>query len=382
MTRCLKTFFYTLFHDRVFYIMLVIVALLSLCVCSMNIESLKNHTVYEEWNGEEYVVNYEEEDPYLVAQNNDLMDFTRKVPKYGNASIKNSSHVSGFAFESEFCLFFVILIYQSVFCGRLFKDGVIRNLIVAGISKVQVFLSSFVISVCFLSMFTGVFAITAIVGNLAMGFYMIIYWPSFLLVLAGLFLLLILTAAISLTLLFLSQNPMLTMITGMCLTIFWVIGFPAMIHERLQSESATPYLSSSTTIKYESDSDSDDILLDPGTASSVFWMIGDKEYEVKERTYLDTSGMDERMICIDDGQMIDTLDSSRPNPQYKGDTYRNIMKLLMKSNAFTMCYMLPQYGYFPLVRDGVLQTESIISLAYTVLVISCGCIIAKKRNIT
>ena len=362
--------------------MLVIVALLSLSICSMNIEFLKNHTVYEEWSGEKYVVNYEEEDPYLVAQNNDLMDFTRKALIHRNASIKNSSHVSGFAFESELCLLFVVLIYQSVFCGRLFKDGVIRNLIVAGISKVKVFLSSFVISVFFLSMFAGMFAITAIVGNLAMGFYMIIYWPSYLSALAGLFLLLILMAAISLTLLFLSQNPMLTLISGMCLIVFFVLVFPAMIHGKLQSESGIPYQSSLTTIKFESDSDSDEILSDPGKASAVFWVIGDKEYEVKERTYLDTSEMDERTICIDDGQTIDILDSSRPNPQYKGDTYRNMLKLLMKSNAFSMCYMLPQYGYFPIARDGVLLTESVVSSIYIVLVISVGCIIAKKRNIT
>ena len=44
--------------------------------------------------------------------------------------------------------------------------------------------------------------------------------------------------------------------------------------------------------------------------------------------------------------------------------------------------MLPQYGYYPLVRDGVLLSESILSLFYIAVVISGGCIIAKKRNIT
>ena len=92
--------------------------------------------------------------------------------------------------------------------------------------------------------------------------------------------------------------------------------------------------------------------------------------------------MDERMICIDDGQRIDMLDSSRPNPDYVGDTYCNVMRFLMKSNAFTTCYMLPQYGYYPLVRDGVLLSESILSFFYIAVVISGGCIIAKKRNIT
>ena len=380
MTRCLKTFFYTLLHDRLFYFMLVIVALLSLGICSMNIESFKNHSMHKDWSGKEYMVNYEEEDPYLVAQNNDLFDFTIQTPEYEEASIENSSHVSGFAFESEMILFFVLLIYQCAFCGRLFKDGVIRNLVVADISKVKVFLSSFVISVCFLSIFVAVFTITAIVGNLAMGYYMIIYWPSYLAVLAGLFLLLILMSAISLTLLFLSQNPMLTLILGMCLTILLVYIFPSMIHGRLNSESAAPYLSSERRIKYESDSD--EFASDPGKASAVYWQFGDKEYEVKERTYLDISGMDERMICIDDGQKIDTMDKSRPNPDYKGDTYCNVMRFLMKSNAFSICFMLPQYGYFPLVRDGVLLSESILSLFYIAVVISGGCIIAKKRNIT
>ena len=380
MTRCLKTFFYTLFHDRLFYFMLVIVALLSLGICSMNMESFKNHSMHKDWSEKEYMVKYEEEDPYLVAQNNNLFDFTRETPKYGEASISNSSHVSGFAFESEMVLFFALLIYQCSYCGRLFKDGVIRNLVVAGISKTKVFLSSLVISLCFLSVFTGIYAITAILGNLAMGFHMIIYWPSYLSVLAGLFLLLILMSAISLTLLFLSQNPMLTLILGMCLTILFVYVFPAMIHGKLNSESAAPYLSSGSRIRYESDSD--EFASDPGKVSAVYWQFGDKEYEVKERTYLDISGMDERMICIDDGQRIDMLDSSRPNPDYVGDTYCNVMRFLMKSNAFTTCYMLPQYGYYPLVRDGVLLSESILSLFYIAVVISGGCIIAKKRNIT
>ena len=173
---------------------------------------------------------------------------------------------------------------------------------------------------------------------------------------------------------------MLTLILGMCLTIFFVYVFPSMIHGRLNSESAAPYLSSERRIKYESDSD--EFASDPGKASAVYWQFGDKEYEVKERTYLDISGMDERMICIDDGQKIDTMDKSRPNPDYKGDTYCNVMRFLMKSNAFSICFMLPQYGYFPLVRDGVLLSESILSLFYIAVVISGGCIIAKKRNIT
>ena len=50
--------------------MLVIVALLSLGICSMNMESFKNHSMHKDWSEKEYMVKYEEEDPYLVAQNN------------------------------------------------------------------------------------------------------------------------------------------------------------------------------------------------------------------------------------------------------------------------------------------------------------------------
>ena len=100
--------------------MLVIVALLSLGICSMNMESFKNHSMHKDWSEKEYMVKYEEEDPYLVAQNNNLFDFTRETPKYEEASISNSSHVSGFAFESEMVLFFALLIYQCSYCGRLF----------------------------------------------------------------------------------------------------------------------------------------------------------------------------------------------------------------------------------------------------------------------
>ena len=74
-------------HDRLFYFMLVIVALLSLGICSMCIESSKNHSMHKDWSGKEYMVNYEEEDSYLVAQNNDLFDFTIQTPEYEEASI-------------------------------------------------------------------------------------------------------------------------------------------------------------------------------------------------------------------------------------------------------------------------------------------------------
>jgi len=377
MTRCLKSFIYTMLHDYVFYIMLAVVVFLSICTGPMNSEAMQNHRTVKLQNGESYQIRFEDEDPLLVAQNNMSTDTTVKSPIF-DQSINNSVLVSGYLIITMVVLSFAVTVYQCIFCGRLFKDGTIRNLVVSGISKTKVFLSSFVISLLFLVLFTVFALLTTVLKIYVSGWYLIIYWPSFLPCVGLVALLLVLMVVGTLLFLFLSQNSMLTLILQICMMIALNIAMPMALLNMSMNDGGSEYEEIPCTIKMDVPEG-----VNPSTLNkdSLILKVGAKEYEIKERMYRDISSVSAPKLYYDDGQYIDTNDYSKPNPNYKGDTYHKCLGILLKGDVYSTIFYLGEFGYFAIARDGMVLTESLITVAYIAIMLAGGCIIAKKRNI-
>jgi len=367
-------------HDYVFYILLGFMAILSICLCYMNKEDFQNHRVVKVNDEIQYEIKYEEEDPLIIAQGMSS-NLEKEYTPYSDDSFANSSHVNAYTTEAMLVIGFILLIYQCVFLGRLFKDGTIRNLIISGISKTRVYLSSFVISLLFLLLFTICFLLFAIVGHAICGNYLIIYWPSYLVMLAAVTCISILTSAITLCFLFLSQNQLLTFILIFSLGVAFNYFVPNVIYDLECKDLRHPFMEKSVMLTGEMPEGVDpfseeahDIILDH------YVMIGDEKIDIHDSMYWDSSTLGRDLYL--DGQLTDYLDYNTPNPDYLGDNYHKFMIGLYKANVYSLDYMSAEFGYYQLVADGTMTTYIVFSAIYTAVFLAAGCIITKKRNIT
>ena len=348
MVRCLKVFFYTMTHDIAFFAIAIL--LLFAVMLRYDVNAFKNHFTIDEENYQTYV-EYEKEDPELIVKtSNDGGSYYPHEPVNGSLAYNNSQEVS-ILLINGFCLvFFAVTIYQAFFFGRLYRNGAIKNLVIAGISKVKVFISAFILSELLILLFALLAAGSIALLNAVLGGYMIIYLPSFMLtVLAG-FLILSFLSVFTLCIVFLSQNQLISLILPVVLALLTGASLTAIL---MLQASARPYEE------------------DQGKVAEM--IMGDKEY------YFDTytGGRD----LYVEGKYVDIYDPGKPNKDYPGDTVHGIFDAAFKGDVMAMPVMLATFEYHPLVRDGVMTGYIVMSSCYTVIFFAAGCIIARKRNL-
>ena len=381
MTRCLHSFFYTMLHDIVFYILISVVVILSLSFSAKYRTYFQNHQTQNTEAGKIRVC-FEEEDPSIIVRNSSgSSSYYRGKIIYGEYSKQNSFSVSNYTIIAMFIIMLASLVYQSVFCGRLFSDGVIRNLVISGISKVRVFLSAFVMSLIFLCLFTLTFVLTAIPANLCFGNYLIIYWPSYLPTLLCVALILIFTSAFALFVLFLSHNAMLTLILTASFAIFFSVAAPEMVFGAIMDDGVAPYATKMVGVTVDMEKYGND----PYLASNLddpdrVLCVGSDTYPIEKESYCNTYNYG--LTVYVDGKEIDVLDYNRPNRLYKGTAYHVFWNGCLHGNPYSFALLSAMYEYHALVRDGFILEECLVSSAYTVILLVGGCIMTKKRNIT
>jgi hypothetical protein len=109
--------------------------------------------------------------------------------------------------------------------------------------------------------------------------------------------------------------------------------------------------------------------------STVYKLLTDEKNEY----YVDSDSFGEKLYV--NGELIDCLDKSKPNPDYPGDLVRDSARFFIKSNVMSFPEYLLMFEYDALVRDGVMTQYIVISSCYTVAMFAVGCIIARKRNL-
>lgn len=343
-------------HDLTFYI-IVIVSILAFVATYFLINTdgaFDNHIYIGEGDSRIYL-EYEKEDPSIVVKNGSMgQTYSPVQPIFEQNSIDNSFGINNLVVTAMIYIFLAHTVYQASFFGRLYKNGVIRNYIIAGISKVKVFASCFILSELLLILqFALGIAVTALTCAIKGG-YMIIWWPSFALCLLAIFLILSFVSVCVLALMFLSRNQLITLILPVVLGLAAVYYFTP---EMIRIAGNQPY---------EADIE---------VGSRAYTLLTDEKNEY----YVDSDSFAEKLYV--NGELIDYLDKSKPNPDYPGDLVRDSARFFIKSNVMSFPEYLLMFEYDAFVRDGVMTQYIVISSCYTVAMFAVGCIIARKRNL-
>jgi len=317
---------------------------------SYNAGIFKNHITVKNGDSEMYI-KFEAEDPSVIVKTSGMGEsYYQAEPVNGQFSHENSSEVTTLTVTVTCFIFFAMTVYQAVFFGRLYRNGVIKNLIIAGISKHKIFISSFILSELLLVFFSllsvGIIALT----NLIYGGYMIIYLPSYLMCIAVSFLILSFMSTLVLTVVFLSQNQMISLILPVVFALLIVSSVSPVIMEQA---GIRPYKES--------------------PEAAVMLLDGETEF------FFDADSLGRDLYV--EGKYVDIYDHNQPDESYPGDSVHNILMTVHKSNILSYPMMMTMFEYHAIARDGLAVRYIILSTCYTAALFAVGCIIAKKRNI-
>ena len=241
MSRILRSMTYRLLHNKVFWMIMILLIIAEVGVLffggdeNTNSKLFTNHHTFamhdhETETDEKVYVEYEKEDPLIVSKytQNVMMGKFPFVPgqvyKY-EPSLANAATVSALLGSILFVLFAADGIFVMVFFGEMFNDDAIRNMVTVKTRKESIFLSSVIINaaVC-IAMFVLVFGVLAICTLIA-GYYPIIYVPAFVAaVLTGLLVILV-VSSILIFILFVVQNTLLTLVFSILLGVLSVMNF-------------------------------------------------------------------------------------------------------------------------------------------------------------
>ncbi len=97
--------------------------------------------------------------------------------------------IGNYIIESGLIILFLSSIFISVFAGKYFDNGTLRNITVSGHRKETIFFSVFLLNLISTTLITLSFLISTVVYVLACGLHPVIWWPYILIMLAVMFLL-------------------------------------------------------------------------------------------------------------------------------------------------------------------------------------------------
>ena len=354
MVRCIKTLFHLLKHDLFFYLTIVVVLACSLFIVVVGENDFRNHETWLDEDGHEQYIAYELEDPYKIVQASNMGNSGyAEAPVNGGASIDNSGRVTYVIFVSLAFLLTVTVVYSNLFFGRLFRQGTIRNLVVAGISKTKIFASSFIVGELLILLFFAVVFIPMVIGFFpGKYFYPIIYMPSFIVTMIACFLLVSLALLLSLFLMFAFTNSMYSIIVTILLLIVFSIAEPSLYAVAAESDGFIPY-------------------------SCDFTIIAENRGKLTYYFDSDTIGRD---LYIN-GEKYDYYVYDEPNPDYRGEAYHKMIDGIFKTDVYSFEIMMLQFEYHALVRDGVMTRYIVLSLIYSAALFIGGCTITRKKDL-
>ena len=374
MSRILRSMTYRLLHNKVFWLIMILLVIAEIGVYfyggtdNLNSKLFTNHHTFrihdeEEEIDEKVYVEYEKEDPLIVYKytQNIMMGDYPFVPgqafKY-EPSTANAATVSILLG----CVLLVILaadgIFVIVFFGELFSDDAIRNMVAIKTKKEKIFLSAMLINaVICIAMFIIVFGVLALCALFA-GHYPIIYVPAFVsCVLVGL-LVIIAVSSMFIFVLFIVQNPLLTFIFSALLVVLSVMNF------------LLGFVGPAFATKYEMDEE-----------QMQNFFKGGYKIEGEGEWYLPVDKFQlGRVYYPEEDRTIDFM-TDELNEYYPGDKVMMVIHTIYRVDLIHYPFEIMMFFIYPVYRDGLVIRYAVVSSCYLVLLLTGGCYLIRKRNV-
>lgn len=374
MSRILKSMTYRLLHNKVFWLIMILLVIAEIGIffyggsSTVNSRIFSNHHTFEREDHdsgvlEKYYVEYEKEDPLLVSKYTQgiMMGTYPFVPgktyEY-EPSLTNVALVSILLSQVLMALFAADAIVVMVFAGDFFPDDAIRNMVTIKIRKEKIYLSAVIINavVC-IAMFITIFGILAICTLIA-GYYPIIYAPSFISsVLTGLLVIIALSSML-IFILFMVQNSLLTFIFSALLVVLSVMNF------------LLGFTGPAFATKYNIDE-----------AQMEAFFKGGFKIEGNGEWYLPVDRFQiGRVYYPEDDITIDFM-SDELNEYYPGDAAIEVIHAVYRVDLIHYPFEMMLFYIYPMYRDGLIARYAVVSGCYLVLLLTGGCYLIRKRNV-
>lgn len=361
MIKLIKSMLYRATHDLFFYIAAGLCILCAVFLIATSDSSTANHMPSE--YDKSVIVKYEEEDPLIAVKHLVFTSDTNfhNVPghdvKYQD-SIMNVFTSNCVVLFVSIVVFIICVLYGVYFFGDLFTKGGIRNMIAAGATKRQIFMSSIVVNAMLLIIFPAVSAFSMLIIAWIKHLYLIIYLPALCVYLLAEYLIGLVFSSLVILLVFITQRPLKAFLIVLGCAVFYCV-----------FAGAAP-LYSAFDMKYKVNSQ----------AWQSFYK-GAKEHDLGFEWYFPVNGFNTHTIMKADGTVYKDFLTDEPNPQYVGDTEVAISRVIWRLNIANIIEESAAFYMFPLYRDGVLLRYIAVSSVYLCIVVSAGCIVVKRRDI-
>lgn len=257
----------------------------------------------------------------------------------------------------------VSILFAALFFGKLFSDGAIRNLVVTGYSKKEIFRSTviFALGASLVMHLTGV--ITTIISILISGWKIPIYLP----VLATMYLYMFMlgTTVISLLilLLFLTKKEIVALIAtaGVVLTMF----------------GGSTLLTASALLK-------DERIFDVRSVRQYTEEHPDNE--VKLVYEFDIKNFRNKIVLLDNGEPVkEEIYLGKPNPHYISGTLRNILILTIYSNPASLLLltllMTNDFTHYRNYKEGLCYFFCLICLIWSSIFFIAGNTVFERKEL-
>ncbi len=355
MFRLIKSMLYRMTHDLFFYLAAGICVFLSLI--SFGVMGYMENHVTSNYD-ESVTVSFEDEDPlnvskHLILDNN----VYKNVPGHDilyRDSLDNLKATTNSTISVSVVVLFVDILYLVLFFGEMFTKGAIRNMITAGSSKTKIYISSILMNVFFLIIFSAIAFISCGFFSLIRDRHPIIYIPAFATLLLAELLVGTVLSSLAILIIFITQRPLKAVLIMIgCVIALSVLSSFIDVNEAFDT-------------KYEHDN---------LAFSREIAKLDDFEW------YIQVSDFQLFTIRKADGTIYKDYRTENLNEYYIGDTKATILRTIWRLSITNLPLETSVFYIYPMYRDGVFTRYIVVSSVYLAVIAAAGCAVVKKRNI-